>query len=74
MSRHRSVSKPEVSKVELEVFTKEEFNYKRNNSVLMSTCLSWVDAGEEEDYVEEDHGRGNRSVQFDDRKGSGRAE
>ena len=64
MYRQKSVSKPHVQRAELEVFTKEEFNYKRNNSVLMSTCLSWGLNDEEEDYVHESQSAQNRSVQL----------
>lgn len=62
MSRNRRVSAPEMPKAQVEVFTKEEFNFKRNNSYGMSTCLTWGLPDEEEDYIEDDYQARNRSI------------
>jgi hypothetical protein len=62
MSRNRRVSTPEMPKAQVEVFTKEELNFKRNNSYGMSTCLTWGLSNEGEDYIEDDYQGKNRSV------------
>jgi hypothetical protein len=84
MSRNRRVSAPQIQKAQLEVFTKEEFNFKRNNSYGMSTCLTWGLGEDDQDYIEDDEQAQNRSLPvgsqseaYDGRQkvdGSGRAQ
>jgi hypothetical protein len=62
MSKNRRVSTTEMPKAQVEVFTKEEFNFKRNNSYAMSTCLTWGLHDDDEDYIDEDHQARNNSI------------
>jgi hypothetical protein len=62
MSRNRRVSAPQIQKAQVEVFTKEEFNFKRNNSYGMSTCLTWGLGEDDQDYIEDDYQAQNRSL------------